>query len=321
MGKYIPEKQISSTELEKEWNLPEGWIKQRNGVEYRHYANKTETGAYMGARALEQALERAGMRFEELDLLLDASGSFDYPIPHNACLIPAEMGYLNAGIPCWDIDSTCLSFVTALDVASYLLDGKRFKKIAIVSSEISSNCLDPKEPKTASLFGDSAAAAIVCLPEAGESSAILAAEMQTFSEGALFTVMPGGGNVFPPLQSNDHSDYSFKMDGPKVLKMAMDKLGPFMAKLFEQVDFGLDALDLLVPHQASKVGLDFAQKALNLPVDKMVNVLHKYGNCISASIPVALCEAIEDNRLQRGQKCMLVGTAAGLSIGAVIFTY
>ena len=161
IASYIPSQKISSEKLEQQLGLPKGWVMKANGVQNRYHVAAHETGAYMGAKALQKALDKAGLQFEDLDLLIDASGSFDHPIPHNACLIPKEMGILDAGIPCWDIDSTCLGFVTALDTASYLLEGKRYKNIAIVNSEIASKSLNPNDPKTATLFGDAATAAIV----------------------------------------------------------------------------------------------------------------------------------------------------------------
>ena len=321
IGKYLPKRIIHSEELEQQWNLPQGWIKKHNGVLQRHRASKEETNAYMAARALEQALNKANLGVEQLDLIIAANGSFDYPIPHSACLIPNEMGKADLGIPCWNVDSTCLSFVTALDMASYLLDGKRYQRIAITSSEIASNSLNPQEPKSATLFGDAATAVIIEQTPETESSGIITAGMQTFSQGAEYTIVQAGGNRIPPRTTQENALFEFHMEGTKVMRLGIQKIVPFLEQLLNEVDTTIADLDLFIAHQASKMALEFAKKAFGLNNDQHFTTLENYGNCIAASIPLTLCDAIEQNRLQRGDKCLLAGTAAGLSVGGLLFVY
>jgi len=320
MGHYLPQRQVSSSQLEQKLGLEAGWILRTNGVRYRHYVNEEETGAFMGAQALREALENAQIAFEELDLIIEASGSFDFPIPHNACLIPRELGYPQAGIPCWDIDSTCLGFVTALDTASYLLDGQRYKHIAIINSEIASKSLNPKQPKSATLFGDAATAAIVSYT-AESTSGVVAADMQTFSQGAHYTRVKGGGNALHPNTSSRAEDFTFAMEGKAVMRLGIQKIVPFVEQLLADAAISMEAIDCFVPHQASKMALDFVHKTFGWPQQKTVSVLADYGNCISASIPLALYMAIERQQLQEGQSCLLLGTAAGLSVGGLLFVY
>lgn len=319
MGRYLPERKVLSSELEQKWGLEAGWIKNVNGVEERHYAAPLESCAFMGGQALKQALERADMDFRELDLIIEASGSFDHPIPHDACFLPTQLGFSDHPIPCWNVDSTCLSFVTALDMLSYMLDGDRYKKVAVVSSEIASKSLDPAHPKTASLFGDGAAAAIIGLPEAGEEAGVLAADMITISSGATYTMVPGGGNVIHPNASDNSSDFCFQMQGSKVMKMALREGPAFLQGLFEKAGLKASALDLFVPHQASKMAMEALQRLFKF--SDMVDILATHGNCISASIPLALESAITSGRLQRGDLCCLFGTAAGLSFGGLLLKY
>ncbi|MCP4440367.1 MAG: beta-ketoacyl-ACP synthase III [Aureispira sp.] len=321
MGQYLPVQKVDSASLEKELGLEEGWILKTNGVRSRHYVNAQETGAYMGAQALQKALNRANMQFEDLDLLIDASGSFDFPIPHNACLIPRELGILNAGIPCWDVDSTCLGFVTALDMASYLLDGSRYSNVAIVNSEIASKSLNPKDPKSATLFVDAAIATIVSYCSTDEGKGVLAAGMETYSQGAHYTRVKGGGNALHPNTKTTFSDFTFAMEGKAVMRLGMQKILPFVEKLFSTVELEMSDIDCIIPHQASKMALDFAQKVFKWRSDQMVSILADYGNCISTSIPLALYTAIESGQLQRGDSCLLLGTAAGLSVGGLVFVY
>ncbi|MGB0929143.1 MAG: 3-oxoacyl-[acyl-carrier-protein] synthase III C-terminal domain-containing protein [Chitinophagales bacterium] len=322
MGKYLPIRQVSANELEERHQIPKGWIAKHSGVEYRHYANDSETCAYMGAKALEEALKKAGLVFEDLDLIVSASGSFDYPIPHRACWIPKEMGKLEAGIPCFDIDATCLSFITALDVVSSLLDGWRYRRVAIVSSEISSKSLNYKDWESSTLLGDGAAAAIVALPNEGENCAVLNANMQTFSKGVAHTIVRAGGNI---AHGRDKSirdeEFTFDMRGRELLRLVMQITPPFMKKLFEPFDFEVKDLDLCIPHQASKAGLKMGRRLLKLKEKQYFSHIKTHGNCIAASIPMALYDAIEAKQIVRGSKVLLVGTGAGLSIGGVVIRY
>lgn len=322
MGKYLPNRRVSAKELEERHRIPKGWIIKYSGVEYRHYANDSETCAYMGAKALEEALQKADLVFEDLDLIVSASASFDYPIPHRACWIPKEMGKLEAGIPCFDLDSTCLSFITALDVVSSLLDGERYKRIAIVSSEISSKSLNYKDWESSTLLGDGAAAAIVALPNEGDSSAILNANMQTFSKGVAHTIVRAGGNVAHGRDKNIEDEaFTFDMRGRELLRLVMKITPSFVKGLFESLDFEAKDLDLCIPHQASKAGLKMGRRLLKLKEKQYFSHIETHGNCIAASIPMALYDAVEAGRVVRGNRVLLIGTGAGLSIGGVVLEY
>lgn len=321
MGAYIPKQKVSSSELEKRLNLGEGWIMKANGVKHRYHVSGEETGAFMGARALEEALEKADLSFNDLDLLIEASGSFDFPIPQNACLIPRELGFLEAGVPCWDVDSTCLGFVTALDMASYLLDGQRYKRIAIVNSEIASKSLNYEDPKSSTLFGDAATATIIGLPSDGEQAGVITADMKTYAQGAYYTRVKGGGNYLHPNEETQPTDFTFAMQGKLVMRLGMQRIPPFLDDLLNAGNIQMNAIDCIVPHQASKMALEFSKKVLKWDETKMVSILEDYGNCISASIPLALYHAIQSKQLNRGDSCLLIGTAAGLSLGGLVFVY
>jgi 3-oxoacyl-[acyl-carrier-protein] synthase-3 len=320
MGKYLPEKIVTSDEIEKKMGLEPGWASEKSGVQKRHFVTH-ETCSSMGAMALENALKAAGMVYEDLDAIIGASGSYDHPIPYNSCLIQKEMGKGESGTPCWDVDSTCLSFVTALDVVSYLIEAGKYKNVAIVTSEISSKSLNYDEKESATLLGDGAAAAIISKATPEEGSRILAAEMETYGKGAYYTYVKGGGNALHPNESDIFADFTFHMKGRSILEMAFDKLPAFFQKLFSKVDFSIRDLDLFVPHQASKVALEMAKQAFGLSEKQFMNNLATHGNCIAASIPMALHDAIEEGRVKRGDKICLAGTAAGLSIGGLIFIY
>ena len=290
----------------------------------RHWAAH-ESNAELGAQALTEALHNAGLAYEELDLILNASGSYDYPIPDTSCLIQRAMGKGRSGIPSFTIDATCLSFIAALDVAASFLASGRYQRIAIVSAEISSRSLNLDEKESATLLGDGAAAAIVGLAPEGEPSALLQSRLETYGDGAMYTYVKGGGNVLHPnarAHTESHpSDFTFHMDGPKVLGMAFKQLRPFLKALFKPLGFGLRDCEFIVPHQASKGALDTARRLFRWREDQYIDHLATHGNCIAASIPMALYDAIDQNRISRGDRVCLLGTGAGLSVGGLVLVY
>lgn len=321
MGKYLPARQITAAELEQRMGLEPGWIEAKSGVSIRHFATQ-DSNSSMGAQALQEALQRAELRFEDLDLLINASGSYDQPIPDTACLIQRALGKGDSGVPCFTVDATCLSFITALDVAAAFLSSGRYRRIAIVSSEIASKSLNYQDKETASLLGDGAAAAIVERSEAGESSALLSCRMETYGTGAFYTQLPGGGNLRHPLDGDLRpEEYTFQMNGLAILTIAFKRLRGFVKQLFGPLDFKLQEVDLFVPHQASKVALEKAQSFFKLSDAQFVNHLATHGNCIAASIPMALYDAIEAGRAERGQHICLLGTGAGLSLGGAVLRF
>lgn len=322
MGKYLPERQVSAAELEAEMGLEPGFIVARSGVANRHFAAPGESNSTMGARAMQQALDQAGLAFEDLDLMINASGSYDYPIPETSCLIQRALGKGDSGIPCFTVDATCLSFITALDVAAAFMASGRYRRIGIVSSEVASRSLNYKEWESATLLGDGAAAAIVAPAPAGSPSALLSSRMETYGQGAFHTYVAGGGNVRHPRHDEVQPDeYTFAMNGLAVLTSAFKRLRTFNKKLFAELGFSLQEVDIFVPHQASRVALEKAQQLFHLSDAQFVANLATHGNCIAASIPMALHDAIEAGRLERGMRVCLLGTGAGLSIGGTVLIY
>ncbi|GAA3517122.1 beta-ketoacyl-ACP synthase III [Aquimarina addita] len=319
-GKYLPAI-VSSIELEKKHGIPLGWSSEHSGVTTRHIAT-TESNGYMGARAAEQSLDHAKMILADIDMIISASGTFDYPIPNQASIIKSEMkdGY-TCHIPAIDINSTCLSFITAFEYAANILNGKQYKNVLIISSEIASKGLNPDNWETLTLFGDGAAAVIVSYDETSESTYFKGGQ-QTYSEGVYHTIIEGGGNQNPIKEHAYHQElHSFKMNGKHLLKMAIQKIPVFIDWFFKDLDINIYSVDVIVPHQASKLGLSIFNKLYDIEDKKVKKTLASYGNCIAASIPLTLINAIESGEISRGDQCLLVGTSAGFSIGGVLLKY
>ena len=320
MGKYLPES-LASAELERKYGLPAGWSVKHSGVESRHLVT-TEFNGYMGARAAEEALAKANLKLADMDMLISAGGTFDYPIPNQASVIKAEMDDGNqCHVPAIDIDSTCLSFVSAFDLAASLLDGEKHRHILIVCSEIASKAINPENWETLTLFGDGAVAAVVSY-DAASNSAYLAGQQETYSEGVEYAMIKGGGNRhFIKENSYDQALHSFDMKGKQLLKLASRKLPAFIDAFFTDLDYSIKTVDAIIPHQASKLGISILPKLTKVEPARIHSTLHKYGNCIAASIPLTLMDAIDSGAVKRGDVCYLIGTSAGFSIGGVLIRY
>lgn len=320
MGKYLPAS-VPSAEIEDQLGLQRGWAEKYSGVQFRHKAS-FEHNDYMGARAAESALDKANMSLKDIDMIVAAGASFDYPIPNQASAIKNEMKEgRKYHPPALDIDSTCLSFVSALHFCARMLDGVQYNNILIISTEISSKHLNPENFETATLFGDAAVAAIVqYAPDA--SSRLIKAAQRTYSGNIMSTTIEGGGLKHPfSTTPYDTELHSFKMQGKQLLRMAKKTLPGFVDWFFEGLPYRLESVPVIIPHQASKMGLILLHSLYELKEQQVKCTLHKYGNCIAASIPLTLHDCIESGEIQRGDVCIMIGTSAGFSIGAALIKY
>ena len=301
-------------------SLPTGWVERRNGVRERRWVTG-ETSSYMGAQAALEALHEAGLEPGHIDLIINASGTAEQAIPDTGALIQRQLGLGDSGIPCMTVHTTCLSFIAGMDVAANFLCTGRYRNILIVSSDISSCAINPAEPESASLVGDAAAAVVVTRSLIGEASVLQRAHLKTYGRGAyLTTIMGGGSGRHPNRSSTKPEDNLFHMDGPAVLRMVREIGDDFLEELYPGLSKSLVDIDFVIPHQASKVGLLMLQR-FGWPEEKIIHTLEWLGNCVAASIPVTLYEAVRSNRIQRGNKVLLAGTGAGLYIGGMVFTY
>ena len=321
IAKYLPGQPVPAARLELAAGMKRGWIDKNSGVSYRHRAAATDSVCKLAARALRRAVVRGKSSFSDLDQLIFASGTFDHPIPYNACLLKRELHLDQLDFPCFDIDATCLSFLVALDLAFDRIQRRGCDTLAIVSSEIASRSLNPNDPKTYSLFGDGAAAVILEGSET-EGFTFLGSHFENYCEGADLAIVPAGGLK---QLGNDPSipteDFYFQMHGRKLVALTFKKLPAFLERLEAQTGVPIDGYDHYIFHQASKFGNELFLKQYGIPEEKTHRGLERYGNCISASIPLGLEELINERGVQTGERVLLLGTAAGLSLGGVALQF
>lgn len=321
LGWYLPERCVTSVELEARLELASGWIERTTGVRARRYAG-AETAAGMAAAAARMALDAAEVELSGIDAIIAASAGPQQSIPCTAALVQRELGAPDGGSVCFDVNATCLSFLVALQTAAHLVAAGVYRKVLICSSEISSRSINPCEPESAVLFGDAAAAAVVARRHDGASSTWWHAQFATFSSGADLTRLLGGGTLHHPNDPSTTPEMNlFSMRGLAVFRQAMREMGPFLDRFFHSVGWERRDVDIVVAHQASRHAVEQLSERLGFTREQVWSNLPERGNCVAASIPLALAEAATQGRLRRGDRVLLLGTGAGLTLGAVALTF
>jgi len=312
LGYFLPEKIETSKELSIKINKSEKWIISRTGIDERRIAD-IDVDA-MGAKAIESIALN-----EPPDLIINASGVGKQVLPDTSVFIQKELGW--SGIPSFSIHATCLSFMTALLNAGSLINSGIYNRILIVSSERGTKGRNYSEPESASLLGDAAACVVVEMDE-NQLSSLDYWWMKTWPEGANFTEVRGGGTALHPHDKlTTFDDNLFHMDGPKVYRMARKKVYGLINLILKENNISQDDIDLVIPHQASGSAVQAYVKYGGFPKEKVVDIIATTGNCVAASIPLAMAIAFENGQLKRGDRVLIIGTGAGLSAAGMLITF
>ncbi|GLS22305.1 3-oxoacyl-ACP synthase [Labrys miyagiensis] len=317
-GVYMPATRRSSADIDRMLGRTVGRTEKRTGIAERPVAD-AESSSFMAAEAARGALAAAGLPAGGLDMILSASSIPEQLIPAMAPLVQARLGLGKSGIPCFDVNASCLSFVTAFDLAAQMIEAGRCSRILIVSSEIASRGLPwRQDPDTAAMFGDGAAAAVIG-PTEGRQGGLVASLMESWSEGYHDCEVPAGGTRYD-LHRDTRSFIDsafFRMDGKAAYRLAARVVAPFLDRLLAKAGWRLADVDLVVPHQASRGAIDHLSGRLGIPRGKIVDILAAHGNQIAASIPTALHHAFAGGRIGRGSRVLVLGTSAGFSVGGL----
>lgn len=308
-GSYIPAKVLTNAELEQMVATSDEWITERTGIRERRLASPGEACSDLAVKAAERALAASGIRPQELDLILLATCTGDYPLPATACLVQHQLGATKAAA--CDLSAACCGFVYALSVAdAYVRTGMRH--VLVVGSEVMSAITDWTDRNTCILFGDGAGAAVVTASEGDRG--ILSTHLR--SDGGLWDLIaiPGGGSRLPPSEKVVAEKLNcIKMKGNETFKVAVRMLEEIARETLAANHLQVKDLDLYVPHQANVRILKAVAERLGLPLQKMMLNLDRYGNTSAASIPIALDEAVQQGRIADGSLVMLGAFGAGLT--------
>ena len=316
-GSYAPSKVLANTDLEKMVATSDGWITERTGIRERRIAGAGEACSDLALNAAQRALEAAMIGAPDLDLILLATCTGDYPLPATACLIQDRLGATRAAA--CDLSAACCGFVYALSVAdAYVKTGMRH--VLVIGSEVMSAITDWTDRNTCVLFGDGAGAVVLSASE-GEHG-ILSTHLR--SDGALWDLIavPGGGSRMPLSEKVIAERLNcMKMKGNETFKVAVRTLEEIARETLAANKVGIEDLDLYVPHQANVRILKAVADRLGLPLEKVMLNLDRYGNTSAASIPIALDEAVRQGRIKDGSLVLLGAFGAGLTWASALIRW
>lgn len=314
-GKYVPEKVVTNDDLAKIMDTSDEWIKSRTGISQRRFAEKDETTASMAITAAQVALDRARIAPSAVDLIIVASLCPEHIFPSTACLVQDAIGAPNAGA--FDLSAACAGFVYALSMGASAIQAGMAKIVLVIGSETVSRVLDIQDRTTYPLFGDGAGAIVLQADET--PGGVLSTVLGSDGSGAEHLCIPAGGSKIPASRETiDQRLHYIRMNGREVYRFATRVMGKAAKQACEKAGVPLNEIDLFIPHQANIRIIESASKYLKINEDKIFTNLDKYGNTSSASIPIALCEAIESGRVQNKDKLVMVGFGGGLTWGATV---
>lgn len=321
LGYYLPERRVQNAQFETQLGISARWIEHATGVQERRYVT-SETTVSMAAAAARRALDDADLTVDDLDAIICAAAGSQQVIPCTAAFLQRELQAPDGGSACFDLNATCMGFLFALQTAAHLVAAGAYRTVLICNSEIASRSINPAEPESVALFGDAAAAAIVTRSGSDDAGCVWHAAFKTYSSGVEWTQIRGGGTLHHPNDPITTPEMNlFHMEGPALFKAALKLLPAFMTGFLADLGWAREQIDALVPHQASRHGLDLLAKRLGFQEEQIINHLALRGNCVSASIPLALAESVESGRIQRGDRVVLLGSGAGMTLGALALTF
>lgn len=322
MGSYSPSLCVTNDDMAKIVDTSDEWITTRTGIKSRRLVNGEPTWE-MGLKAAEEAVKNSGIDPLDIGLIIDTTITNDFFTPSVACVIQDKIGASNAAA--YDLNAACSGFVYAVDAAKrYLQTDPDMKYVLVVANETLSRVTDYTDRSTCVLFGDGAAAAVI-----GRSEKLFTSFIGADGSGAHFLYAKSHKVRHPMRTAEDSIDSGefaagttyLVQDGKEVYKFATKALPMAARKAAEKIDLDLNTVDWFIPHQANIRIIETAAKNLGVSMDKFIVNIADHGNTSSASIPIALSEAIADGKVKKGDRLCLVGFGAGLTMGCVIFEY
>lgn len=314
-GMHVPERVVTNHDLAQIVQTDDAWIRSRTGIaERRIVSNPKETTASLGLKAARAALRVADVPPSVLDMIICATSSPEYQFPATASLVQDALGATKAGA--YDLSAACSGFVYGLAMARGMILAGDADYVMVIGSETLSRIVDWKDRTTCILFGDGAGAVLLAASE--EPGGVLSSVLGSDGSGGQLLILPGGGSALPAtLETVASGQHTIKMDGKGVFRFATRVMAEATREVAAKAGMSLDDIDLVIPHQANtRIIQNSVVRQLKIPEDKVFVNLERYGNTSTASIPIALCEAIADKRVRPGDHIVFVGFGAGLTWGA-----
>ena len=313
-GMAVPESIMTNDDISKIVDTNDKWIRERTGIRERRVAKETEFPSTLGVAASIKALKVANLRPTDLDLIICTSSSPEYIFPATACLIQDQLGASKAGA--FDLLAACSGFIYALNMAAQAIRSGSIKSALVVGSETLSRFINWKDRNTCILFGDGAGAFVLQASE--RPGGVLSAVMHSDGSGGDLLTLQGGGSRYPASESTVHEGRHYiQMDGKEVFRFATRVMASATMEALDAAGLSVEQVRWIVPHQANIRIIEAAARGLKLPMDRFIVNLERYGNTSTASIPIAMVEAVEKGQIQNGDKLVMVGFGAGLTWGAL----
>jgi 3-oxoacyl-[acyl-carrier-protein] synthase-3 len=318
-GSYAPDRVMTNDELARIVDTSDEWIRTRTGIRERRIAAQAETTSDMGVRAAERALENAGLRAAEIDLLIVATITPDTPMPATACLIQHKLG-VPGNAACFDVNAACSGFLYALDTASAMIASGRYRHALVIGVEKLSQVVDWKDRTTCVLFGDGAGAAVISGSDEPHLG-LIGTRLGAAGESADLLFIPASEPPHPSGGPNGKTPPFIRMKGREVFKQAVRVMDEAARDILEQQRLRADQISLVIPHQANLRIIEAISEYLELPMERFFVNVDRYGNTSAASIPIALDEARRSGRIRPGDLTLLVAFGAGLTYGSALIRW
>jgi 3-oxoacyl-[acyl-carrier-protein] synthase-3 len=318
-GSYVPERVLTNADLERIVDTSDEWIRTRTGIRERRVAAPHETTATLGAVAARRAIAVAGLEPDDIDLIVVATLTPDYPMPATAVLVKEAIG--NRGAAAYDVAAACSGFVYGYATADAFVRSGMARHVLVVGAELLTRFVDFSDRTTCILFGDGAGAVVLSASdEAG--GGLAGVELTTDPDGAYMIWLPSGGSRSPAsLETARRGEHFIRMEGRETYRYATKTLAASALAAIEKAGWQPSDVDLFVPHQANIRIIEAVAKGLGLPMERMVVNIDRYGNTSAASVAIALDEAVRMGRIEPGDRLVLFAFGAGFTSGAVALTW
>jgi 3-oxoacyl-[acyl-carrier-protein] synthase-3 len=311
----VPQRHVTNHDLAAIVDTSDEWIRTRTGIGARYVVGEGETTATLSGTAARRALERAGLEPDQLNLIVCATTTPDHFMPSTACLIQHALGAGRAAA--FDLEAACTGFVYGLAVGSQFIASGVYQRVLVIGADTLTRFLDWSDRRTCVLFGDGAGA--VVLEASDTPSGLLGLDLGADGAGGDLLCIPAGGSRQPLTAETIGSSARFlQMAGREIYKFGVRIMVESVTAAVANAGLELADIDLLIPHQANLRIIESAAGHLGVPMERVMTNVEQYGNTSAASIPIALCEAVESQRLHPGDRVVMVGMGGGLTWGAAV---
>jgi 3-oxoacyl-[acyl-carrier-protein] synthase-3 len=316
---WVPEKVLTNADLEKMVDTTDEWIRTRTGIRERHILGDDKASSYMGAEAAKRLLKQRGMDPRNVEVIICATVTPDMFFPSTGNLIQEKIGARNAFS--FDISAACSGFIYALGLGSQLIEAGRYKNVLVVGTDKMSSITNYRDRNTCVLFGD-AAGAVMLEPTEDDKYGIIDFLLHSDGSGAEYLNLKAGGSRYPATLETVANDWHYiYQDGKTVFKFAVQNMADIAVKVLERNSYTGKDLKLLIPHQANLRIIDAAAKRLGLNSEKVLINIDRYGNTTAATIPLALSEAYQNGRVEKGDLLVMATFGAGFTWASALIRW